>query len=437
MRFISRFAGILLAVALAGGARADDANYRPYVVGGRAAGMGGAFTALADDGSGPWYNPGGLGFVRRSQLSLSGSVYGLVTGKHNDVLGAGHAFSYRDLNTFPVSTSAVWKLGENDVPEGDGTALALSVFVPDAIRTDDRDKLGSNQNAFFLSTEQQTIWMGPTWSRRWGRLGIGASAFFLYGTTLSQFELTAVSSTSPSQFATLTARVDETTYGFVGAVGLRWDATEDLRFGLSAYSPEIGWGSRRAFFRIATGDNGAGQPANITVVNADNLTASPTLPLRVQAGVAWSFDKLLLTADAIYLGKREVRNDQDRAAEGLDHRVKRNAVLNGAVGLEYWLTRSVPLHMGLYTDLAASDSPAASPPGTTNPNADNTLHVNRYGGTLALGLRTAHTATDAGLNVSYGTGTDLAANNLDFADLRPTPTRQLLLYVFLASAYEF
>jgi len=50
-------------------ARADEANFRPYVVGGRAAGMGGAFTALADDGSAPYYNPGGLTFVRRSQLA--------------------------------------------------------------------------------------------------------------------------------------------------------------------------------------------------------------------------------------------------------------------------------------------------------------------------------------------------------------------------------
>jgi uncharacterized protein UPF0164 len=74
----------VLAVAAALRARADDSNFRPYVVGGRAAGMGGAFTALSDDGSGPYYNPGGLAFVRRSQLSLSGSVYGVVAGTQAD-----------------------------------------------------------------------------------------------------------------------------------------------------------------------------------------------------------------------------------------------------------------------------------------------------------------------------------------------------------------
>src|SRR5947208_7304861 len=99
-------------LACASGARADDANYRPYVVGGRAGGMGGAFTALADDGSGPYYNPGGLAFVRRSQVSLSASVYGIVGGSNADALGDGHDFNYRGLNIFPVSTSAVWKLSD-------------------------------------------------------------------------------------------------------------------------------------------------------------------------------------------------------------------------------------------------------------------------------------------------------------------------------------
>lgn len=435
-------AAILLAFAvIAPAASADDANFRPYVVGGRAAGMGGAFTALADDGSAPYYNPGGLAFVRKSQLSLSGSVYGMVSGSQADALGDGHDFTFRDLNVFPVSTSAVWKLGAADTesPDGDGTALAVSVFVPDAIRTNDRDKLGSAQNALFVSTEQQTVWTGLTWARRWGRLGVGASGFFLYGTALSDFELTAIAAGSTSRFVTLTARTDETVYGFVGALGLRWDATDNLRLGLSAYSPEVGFGSRRVFSRIAAGDdlNGPGEPAAIAVVNVDDLSASPTLPLRLQAGVAWSAGRLLLAADATYLGAREVRDDSGRAPEGLDRHIRRNAVVNGALGVEYWASDSVPVRFGLFTDLAATDAPVASPPGAASLNPDNTTHINRYGATFSAGLRTAHTATDAGLNVSYGSGTDLVPNNLDFSDLKPSTSKQLLLYVFLSSAYEF
>ena len=49
----------------------------------------------------------------------------------------------------------------------------------------------------------------------------------------------------------------------------------------------------------------------------------------------------------------------------------------------------------------------------------------------------ADAATDVGVNVSYGSGTDLVANNLDFSDLKPSTSTQFLFYVFLSSAYEF
>ncbi|RPH68158.1 MAG: hypothetical protein EHM78_19850 [Myxococcaceae bacterium] len=60
-----RLVGLLL-VLIGGAARAQgiESNFKPYIVGGRAAGMGGAFTALADDGSGAYHNPGGLAFTR-------------------------------------------------------------------------------------------------------------------------------------------------------------------------------------------------------------------------------------------------------------------------------------------------------------------------------------------------------------------------------------
>src|SRR2546428_3805175 len=116
MRAISRLAGVfLLANVLAPGSRADDSNFRPYVVGGRASGMGGAFTALADDGSGPYYNPGGIAFARRSSVSLNASVYGVVTGTYANALGQGHDFTFSDLNTLPLSTSFISKFGHNSI----------------------------------------------------------------------------------------------------------------------------------------------------------------------------------------------------------------------------------------------------------------------------------------------------------------------------------
>jgi long-chain fatty acid transport protein len=433
-------AGLLFGLAArVPAARADESNFRPYLVGTRAAGMGGAFTALADDGSGAYYNPGGLAFVRRSQLSLSGSVYGIVGGGFQDALGNGHDFNYRNLNAFPTATSGVWKLSGPE-PSDEADVLALSVFVPDAVNIDDRDTLGSQQNAFFYGDQSQTVWGGLSYARRMGRVGIGATGFVLFGTRLSHLDLTAVSAASQSTFATLSGRIDETFVAFVGALGIRWDATDELRLGLSVYSPAVGSGSRRVFARLTAGDNVAspGAPAQVAVVNADGLHASPSLPLRAQAGAAWVQGRLTLAADVVLLAARSVSDDADRALEGLDKRVVRNAVVNGSLGLEYVIDDRFPLRAGLFTDFSAANSPVAySSAAGPDPNASNTSHVDRFGGTLSIGYRTDHTSTDLGVSISGGTGTDLVPDNLDFSQYKASSSSQLFVYVFLGTSYEF
>ena len=78
-----RGAGWAMAVcaAMAAAARcaAGEANYQPYVVGERAAGMGGAVTATADGMDACFYNPAGLGYETRDSLSVNGALYGLQT----------------------------------------------------------------------------------------------------------------------------------------------------------------------------------------------------------------------------------------------------------------------------------------------------------------------------------------------------------------------
>ena len=73
----------VLAVLIAGVARAQgiESNFRPYLVGGRAAGMGGAFTALADDGSGGYYNPGGSWYQNNYQEIRNAQVQASARGR--------------------------------------------------------------------------------------------------------------------------------------------------------------------------------------------------------------------------------------------------------------------------------------------------------------------------------------------------------------------
>lgn len=54
---------VLLAMGTALSVQADVFHYSNLLIGDRAIGFGGAYTAIADDASGVYYNPAGLGFA--------------------------------------------------------------------------------------------------------------------------------------------------------------------------------------------------------------------------------------------------------------------------------------------------------------------------------------------------------------------------------------
>jgi long-chain fatty acid transport protein len=414
--------------------RADSANYRLVPVGARAAGMGGAFTALADDGAGTYYNPGGLAFSSASSLSLFASAYALLRGRFERALGDNHDFTYQNLDAIPVATAAVFKFGPTQAGGGQRHSLALTAFVPDAQLIDDRDSLGSHQNAFFFTFDSKTIWVGATYALRLGRLGLGAGAHLLIGEERTQFDIT-VADASGTPFSLATARTDETTIGLVAAFGARYDATERLHFGAALFTPAVGGGNRRVFARAALGESPS-MGTRLIIVNEDRLGASPTLPLRLQLGAAFTGRRATLSADVVAFGPREVIDDADRAADGLERRVVRHPVVNGSLGAEILLRRTLPLRLGVFTDLSASPEPQ-SIIGGTQTDLSKSLHDDRAGVTASIGYRAGHTATDLGLIYAHGWGRNLVPNNLNFADLEPADSSQDALSVFAASSYEF
>jgi hypothetical protein len=401
--------------------------------------MGGAATALADDGSGPYYNPGGIAFARASSLSLSASIYGLLRGSEKDGIGLGHDFTYQDINTLPVSTSAVFKWGSLTEPDGAPVnALAVSVFVPDSLVIDDRKTANvqtagtTGQQTEFRTISEQTIWAGVTYARRFGRLGIGVSGYVLIATSTNSLDITLVE--SPTAFAILSGRLDRTNVGVVGALGARYDVSDHLKLGLSVFTQEAGiYQDRRLFVRVA------GSAPTILTVSQGGLRASPTLPWRIQLGGAWVAGPWTFAADAMMLPPLDVRDDTDRASEGFDQHIKRNLVVNGSVGAEYVVRGKYPVRAGFFTDFAASPSPHAYN-GTTddpNPNTENGEHVNRYGGSLSVGYRTEHTATDVGTIISYGLGKTTGFDPSNFSATPVHDMTNMLAYIFLASSYIF
>lgn len=66
---------------------ADWQHHNSFLIGERAAGMGGAYTAISNDPSGIYYNPGGVAFTKNTEISLSTVGYFIEDIKVDSIYG--------------------------------------------------------------------------------------------------------------------------------------------------------------------------------------------------------------------------------------------------------------------------------------------------------------------------------------------------------------
>ena len=106
------------AVAAAGAADKYSADWMTYGAGARALGMGGAFVAVADDATAPYWNPAGMPAVEGAAFSAMHSytfnglaTYDSVFGAYNlgDVGTAGRACATRSGPGAPWRTPRVYR----------------------------------------------------------------------------------------------------------------------------------------------------------------------------------------------------------------------------------------------------------------------------------------------------------------------------------------
>ena len=91
-----------------------SASFLEIGVGARALGLGGAFCSLADDGTAFYWNPAGLAFLRRPQIS---GMYGLQFGSLKDPLGHYHQLGYVHILPGNAVIAINWiRLAVDDIP---------------------------------------------------------------------------------------------------------------------------------------------------------------------------------------------------------------------------------------------------------------------------------------------------------------------------------
>ncbi|MBW2702258.1 MAG: hypothetical protein JRF33_15675 [Deltaproteobacteria bacterium] len=386
-------------------ARADEYNHRNVIVGERAAGMGGAATALAEDASTAYYNPAGLVLSYRKNLSLSATLLQTRTRFVADYLGT-EGVDQTSMSIIAASWCYATDLW--------GGRFAFSILVPDSHDFQMDEVLtarltmpdGSNLVGAHLIRQKQydSYILGPSmaWSlgEKWS---IGFSFLFFYRTYIDRMDDTFLYDTGA-----ITEIIDDASGWSLGVeshLGLMWQPLEELRFGLLA---RLGGSftdhGKRRLLRIESSAASPGSFSRVTVGDefGDGDDVKSESPTSFSFGMALrvSKDWLLAIDSSFYLPMKYER---------LGRLISMEFTWNIAVGAEVILFDAWPLRFGFFTNNSAAPGVDRSlvsgiDPATYTRDDVPAEKIDYYGVTLSLGKLGANSTIDVALQFALGTG---------------------------------
>jgi len=387
---------------------ADDQNYQNYVLGEKAAGMGGAYTALSESPEGTFYNPGGIVFADKSRISLSVNALRLTRGNIKNAVSIGNIREDLALSAFQVIPASAVSLTlfntpwDKDKKDEKKNALAWSLYTPDAVQYIGRGQVSDGStNAFFTYRLDDTLTMtGMSYARRiHDRFGLGLSLFYLFRNYDNESFVTAATATNFVQ----TSNNVEYSYGGLRLVaGIKWRVHPKWHAGLSIapYSIKL-HGSGKSFSSRAT--EGAVSSTNPTHNVFEGLSVNLPLPMKMSAGIGYQpTEKLTLAGDVnLYLPNSftAVADPQGRVGSS---RIHQNLVINSNVGCDYRWNKKWRTATGFFTNFSAAD-PVAVGSGSAS-------KIDYYGGTLSLAYDLSPFSYTVGTQIAGGSGVTLVAN---------------------------
>ncbi|MDD5630049.1 MAG: hypothetical protein PHU21_13355 [Elusimicrobia bacterium] len=362
-------------------ARAGYSNYQDVIVGERAAGMGGAFTALADDASAAYYNPAGLATVGSQNLSLSANVFdfkwqrqrGYFHGK--DLRASSVSFFPSDWYTVIHTTRATY---------------AIAVIVPENLTATASDAYHDPDGELMLDSSQsvQTYLIGPAFGTALSpRLQVGAAAYLLYGRYNSNFHGKIIDPATSQVADELFQEYKGYKVGFMGMAGLKYRLCDRLRLGWVLRS---GAQPRHTEDQLNVEYTRTGGAINRSGTELKKQGYYSRIPWSTTVGLAWLPNSAWTWAADLSLYAAARTN-----AQGTSYENKTTWNLN--LGAEYAANPSMPVRFGLFTNNSAAPSPSAVP-------VSQPADVDQYGVTASVGYIKGTVSTAFGLKLAGGWG---------------------------------
>ena len=352
-------------------------NNRDTLIGGKAALLGGAYTALSDDLSGAYYNPSGI-VSSDNVTELPFTIYSFKRVERLNTTDGNIVRNSDDsLSTAPTSLGRIWRLSTN-------TAASIALF-----KTDDIDFRSFGYNTIFpngfdtIELSQQTWLGGPSIAKHLTpSIDLGISLFMQYSSVrfVGRYD---------SDIVMANRQNDTWSLGLVPEIGLKWKAANDLMFGLT-WSGETHnlTGNNHAIFQPIELSPPFRAPIQIKEGKGDIRT-----PNKVSFGIATALPcHCRLSLDYIYYFALDYPfpNEPLRTTESINHHKERTHH-DISIGGEWHTEDSIwSVLVGIFTNSSSATSQNLSE------------KVDSYGASLGLTKRVKYGQISGGVVAQYG-----------------------------------
>lgn len=360
-------------------AGADEFHYNNILIGDRASGMGGAYTAISDDPGGMYYNPAGIAYSTGKNLSASVNAYSVSSRTYKGVIG-GQDWTRTSSTLLPNFFGIIQPVGR--------FKLGFSYSVPDSNQEDQdqkfiRSDLGATHTINF-NNKNDTNLFGPSIALQVSdSLSVGATLYAHKRSTEAILNNSIVSD-SGTGYVWSNGYTESDEWGLRPIVGVMWAPMDKLSLGLTVAKTVI------LSSDILTQTTFSSDSATFPATTYKTYDDKRKYPYQVTVGAAFFPDSsLLLSGDLSYYSAYDYT-----LVNTLN---KRKAVINGALGAEYYVNKNWAVRGGLFTDFANT-------PKIVNDTSNQYEHIDLFGGSLTLSHFTKNTSISCGGSYKYGNG---------------------------------
>jgi len=379
---------------------ADEYHYNNIIIGDRASGIGGAYTAISDDASGCYYNPAGIVLAPGRSLSASANVYNYFRKTYKDVLG-GKGWERVSSNLLPNYFGIIQPLGQG--------IIGFSYAVPDSRQENQKQTfynfpgidpttklpLTITRYVINMNDTDYTYNFGPSYALKLrDNLSLGATLYLHYrGRELISNHFLTV---DDGRYEWRNVYDSLTEWGLKPIIGMMWSPLDKVSVGLTVSQNYTFDTDRRIQITYRGMDYGAANPD----YNVWESTDRRKLPLTLTLGGAYFLsESLLLSADMSYYTDSNYTVTYKNIATGAaaSESIPQEKILNIAIGTEYYLSDRIAMRGGFFTNIANT-------PKLSSGKTDQLEHIDMYGITFSISQFTRSSSLSLGGSYSLGTG---------------------------------